>query len=364
MARGGREAYGTMNECVNECVNECGARGLALSMKMTRIAHVSDLHLPFEPALSPVERLSKRQLSAWSWRRRRTVHRSEILAQLAADLRSEKPDHIVITGDITNLALPEEFERAASWIEALAPADRISLVPGNHDALVAVAEHRGLGRWAAWTRADAGWPFVHHRDPVALIGLNSALPTAPLLARGLLGAQQLQRLEAILHEEGNAGRIRVVLLHHPVADGAVSWRRALSDRAALRAVIRRAGAELVLHGHARSARLDALPGPPGAHGMVPCLCVPSSSALPNRADEGARWHHLSLSRRCGNAHAEVAVRRWSRDEQAFVAHGTYELCLPRSRVRGLESSPHTLVAHVAHVAHVEHVEHVEHPGLP
>ncbi|MGQ0619030.1 MAG: metallophosphoesterase family protein [Panacagrimonas sp.] len=290
------------------------------------LAHVSDLHLPFEPLLSAMQRFSKRQLSAWSWMRRRALHRSEILDALAADLRAQDLDHIVVTGDITNFSLPGEFRQAASWLQALAPADRISLVPGNHDALVAVADAEGLGRWAAWTRtADTGWPYVHHRADVALIGLNSALPTAPLLARGRLGAGQLSRLEQILRAESEAGRTRVLLLHHPVAEGAVNWRKALADRVELRAVLRRAGAELVLHGHARDARLDALAGP---RGPIPCLCVPSSSALPNPRDEGARWHRLTLSRIGGVPRAEVVVRRWSVKEQAFVEDARYDLCLP------------------------------------
>lgn len=295
-------------------------------MNAVVLAHVSDLHLPYLPALSASQHFSKRQLSAWSWRRRQALHRSEILDALTADLRGHQVDHIVITGDIVNFSLPEEFERARIWLEALAPADRISLVPGNHDALVPVAEGAGLGRWAAWTRAEGGWPFLHYREGIALIGLNSALPTAPLLARGSLGAEQLSRLERILEAEGAAGRMRVLLLHHPVAERAVSWRKALADRAALRAVLRRAGAELVLHGHARDARLDALAGP---RGPIPCLCVPSSSALPNPRDEGARWHCLRLLRTTGTPHAEVLVRRWSVVEHAFVESARYDLCLPR-----------------------------------
>ncbi len=298
-----------------------------MSLKSITIAHVSDLHLPFEPALSASQRFSKRQLSAWSWRRRRAMHRSDILEQLCADLRAQRPDHIVVTGDLVNFSLPGEFERAASWLQALAPADRISVVPGNHDALVALRDEEGLGRWKAWTRAERGWPFVHHRDGLALIGLSTARPTAPLLARGWLGAQQLARLEAILEEEGRAGRLRIVLLHHPVADGAVSWRRALGDRAALRAVLERAGAELVLHGHARGARMDALAGRDG-RGMIPCLCVPSSSALPNAGDEGARWHHLALSGTGRDPRAQVSVRRWS-GAQGFAQTARYDLCLPR-----------------------------------
>ena len=160
-----------------------------------------------------------------------------------------------------------------------------------------------------------------------LIGLNSALPTAPLLAGGRLGGQQLARLEAILSSERESGRIRIVMLHHPVADRAVSARKALADRGDLRAVLRRQGAELVLHGHARDARLDAIESPDGP---IPCVCVPSSSAVPNPRDEGARWHWLQLPSPGGPDLAEVRVRQWSVAEEAFIDAASYQLCLPRS----------------------------------
>jgi 3',5'-cyclic AMP phosphodiesterase CpdA len=278
-------------------------------------------------------------LSAWSWRWRRKVQRPEILDALVADLRRHPVDHFVITGDLVNFSLPEEFRRAATWLEALAGPECVSIVPGNHDALVPLAEAEGLGRWDRWTRVEAGWPFVHHRGNFAFIGLRSAWPTAPLLASGGLGAAQLARLEKVLMTEGSAGRSRIVLLHHPVADGAVSARRALRDRARLRAVLARAGAELILHGHARDARLDSVRGPLES---IPCVCVPSSSALPNPHDEGARWHHLRLPGRGEPALAQVRVRRWSVPDRGFVDAATYELCLPRLQPqarpgRGLEA---------------------------
>jgi 3',5'-cyclic AMP phosphodiesterase CpdA len=298
-------------------------------MNRLTLAHVSDLHLPFEPRLSLRQRLSKRQLSVLSWRRRHKLHRPEILDALVQDLRAAAVDHVVITGDITNFSLPAEFRQAAVWLSALAPAGQLSLVPGNHDALVDGLGAEGLDLWAAWTRAEDGWPFTHRVGGLTLIGLNSALPTAPLLARGRLGAEQLQRLERILVAEGAAGRVRVVALHHPPAEGAVSWRKALADRNELGEVLRRAGAELVLHGHARDARLDALPGPGQP---IPCLCVPSSSALPSKVDQGARWHRLKLVEGSG-PRLEVEVRRWSPEAEAFVSGGTYELCLPENRVK-------------------------------
>jgi 3',5'-cyclic AMP phosphodiesterase CpdA len=170
---------------------------------------------------------------------------------------------------------------------------------------------------------------VHRVEGVSLIGLNSALPTAPLLARGRLGRAQLARLADLLAAEQASGQTRIVMLHHPPAADAIGWRKALADREDLCAVLRRHGAELVLHGHARDARLDAVAGP---HGAIPCLCVPSSSALPNPSDQGAMWHRLSLRDGAadGAPSLHVEVRRWSVEGQAFVADGGFALALPRA----------------------------------
>ena len=292
-------------------------------------AHISDLHLPFEPHLTLSQRLSKRQLSVWSWRRRHAVQSGEVLAALTQDLRAHAVDQVLVTGTTAmNVDFSQRMNDALLPYLTLVPADRISLVPGNHDALVPVPAADGLGRWAAWTRLQQGWPFVHRVGEVSLIGLNSALPTAPLLARGRLGAAQLSRLEHILSTEGTAGNLRIVMLHHPAAAGAIGWRKALADGAELRAVLRRSGAELLLHGHARGARLDMIPGPREA---IPSLCVPSSTALPNPQDQGARWHRLRLIGDAADRWMEVTVRRWSIQAQAFVTDSVYELCLPRRR---------------------------------
>jgi 3',5'-cyclic AMP phosphodiesterase CpdA len=301
------------------------ASGRALSANAFAFAHVSDLHLPYEAQLTWAQRFSKRQLSVWSWRRRRAVQRPEILAALRSDVQSRQPPHVVVTGDVTNFSLPGEYLSAASWLREFAGSSKLSVVPGNHDALVAVPGPDGLAQWAGWMGGAQDFPYVTRHESVAFIGLCTALPTAPLLASGRLGAEQLQRLEAVLREEGQAGRTRVVLMHHPIADRAVNRRKALTDRGALRAVLRRVGAELVLHGHARNARLESVPGP---RDPIPVLCVPSSSALPNPRDEAARWHHVTLPPPGAPRWASVLVRQWSLAAAGFVDAARYELRLP------------------------------------
>jgi 3',5'-cyclic AMP phosphodiesterase CpdA len=262
-------------------------------------AHLSDLHLPLaEPPPRLRDLLSKRLFSYLSWTRsRRRIHRPEVLAEVMADVRAHGADsHMVVTGDLINLALPDEFERARAWLQGQGPPERLTIAPGNHDALVRVPWARGLGRWTEWM-GDAGeaqdaFPFVKRVGEAALIGVSSAVPTAPFMATGEVGDRQLFRLARILAELGAEGAFRIVLIHHPPIEGAVSGRKALTDRAAFRQVLSEYGAELVLHGHSHHAAICEIPGPGGA---IPVVASPSASAAPGESSEPAGWVKLSVA---------------------------------------------------------------------
>lgn len=294
---------------------------------MFRLAHFSDPHLHFlAPVPTLAERCSKRSLSRLSWARgRRELQRPELLAAAVADVRAHRPDHWLISGDITNFSLPGEFEAAAAWLASLGEPRDISVVPGNHDALVSVPFAEGWAHWQPWMQGDDGgvrFPYVRLRGELALIGLSSAVPTAPGLASGRLGSAQLAALAECLDGLGRRGLARIVALHHPPAEGVVRRRKALEDRKALRAVIAAHGAELLLHGHSRDARFDPVEGPDG---LVPVLGVPSISAIPNPKDEGARWNLIGFERVDGRWTLEVTARRWNAEAGCFVQGGRYRL---------------------------------------
>jgi 3',5'-cyclic AMP phosphodiesterase CpdA len=261
------------------------------------LAHLSDLHLPLDertPRLRDL--LSKRLFSYLSWKRsRRRIHRPEVLARLMEDVRAAAPDHTAVTGDLVNLALPEEFVRARRWLLAQGGVETLTVVPGNHDALVPVPWAEGLGRWSEWmgegVSPPEAFPFVRRMGEAALIGLSTAVPTAPFLASGRLGDMQLMRLARTLALLGQEGVFRVVMLHHPLVDGQVAPRKALEDRAALRQVLHEYGAELVLHGHSHHATVESVPGPAGP---IPVVGAPSASAAPGESAEDAGWRLIGV----------------------------------------------------------------------
>lgn len=245
-----------------------------------RLAHLSDPHLGPLPSPRPLELASKRVTGFLSWRlRRRRAHRAELLEATVAALAAARPDHWVVTGDLVNIALPGEFARARQWLERLGPPERVTLVPGNHDAYVAGAAEAHWPLWRPWMGgADGphGFPFLRRVGPLAILGLSSAVPRPWGDAAGELGPAQLARLEGRLAEAGQAGACRVVLVHHPPVAGWSAPRKALLDAPALRALLAREGAELVLSGHEHRLEVGALAGPSGA---IPALAAPSASLV-------------------------------------------------------------------------------------
>jgi len=290
------------------------------------LAHLSDLHLSSLEGVRPRALLGKRILGYLSWRiRRRREHRMDVLDALRADLHSERLDHIAVTGDLTHIGLPQEFREAAAWLAKLGPPEGVTVVPGNHDAYVREAWDDTFAQWSAYMRGDgagtaaegaAAFPTLRVRRHVAMIGLSTALPSAPFLATGRLGERQLSRLDQLLGETGRAGLFCIVLLHHPPARHTVRPRKALRDGAAFRDVLARRGAELTLHGHAHFSAATYLDG---ANGRNLAIGVPSASAIGKHVDRYATYHLYGIRRGAAGWSLRVAVRTYSLDRGRFVS---------------------------------------------
>jgi 3',5'-cyclic AMP phosphodiesterase CpdA len=267
---------------------------------MFSIGHLSDLHATPVRFEGLPHFLNKRFFGWVSWYlRRRRVFRPDVLEALIEDLREVDPDQVVVTGDLTNVAIESEFDAALVWLGRIGSPERVFVIPGNHDAYVPVPRAQSWDRWSDYLASDpprgaagaadgeAEFPTLRRRGPVALVGVCSAHPTGIFRATGSVGPGQLERLEAMLTELADADVCRVVLIHHPITDGAATPRRSLSDAAAVRAVLRRAGADLVLHGHNHRTQLFRVPGP---EGPIPVVGVRSSSYMGRKATKQAHYH--------------------------------------------------------------------------
>jgi 3',5'-cyclic AMP phosphodiesterase CpdA len=230
-----------------------------------RIAHVSDLHVLSRTAAHWRDIIFNKRVTGFAnlLLKRGRVHRREYLLDVMA-AATVNCDHLVVTGDITNLALEHEYEQAAALLADAARRVEVTVVPGNHDIyLPATHDARRFphhfGRFFESDLPDlasdlrAGlFPCVKLRGAIALIALSSAVPRPPFISAGFVGHEQLAALQRILEHPAVRPRTPVILIHHPPVDPRprlVQLKDGLVDAAALRRAVAFVPRGLVLYGH-------------------------------------------------------------------------------------------------------------------
>ncbi|MGE0563603.1 MAG: metallophosphoesterase [Pseudolabrys sp.] len=276
---------------------------------MFALAHLSDPHLAPLPQPRWTELIGKRVTGYLNWqRKRRFIHDPDTLARIVADLKAQGPDHIAVSGDIASIALPGEFPRGRDWLESLGSPHDVSFVPGNHDIYVGGAGALAARQWGAFMSGDdggAGFPYLRRRGPLAIVGVNSGVPTAPFLATGWLGTTQLFALAELLHRLKNENLFRVVMIHHPPVSTASRHKR-LFDANVFLKVIAEHGADLVIHGHDHLNMINWLSGPAGTR--VPAVGVASASAAPGTSKADASYNLYRIDGAAGAYTCELETR--------------------------------------------------------
>jgi 3',5'-cyclic AMP phosphodiesterase CpdA len=274
------------------------------------LAHLSDPHLPPLPNVRLSDLIGKRAFGYLNWtRNRHKFHRRDVLDALVSDMQAQTPDHIAVTGDLVNLALEAEFAPSRAWLESVGAPDRVTVIPGNHDAYVRATQHRFAEAWTNYLAGDdapdrgAAFPSVRRRGPLTLISVSSAVPTPPLMATGWLGRGQLEALERVLAGLSAEQAFRVLLIHHPLRSDARAKR--LTDSSQLLELLKQRGVELVLHGHDHVHSAIRIDGP---NGSIPVIGVPSASALAHGRYPAAAYNLFSIERDGAAWRCEQTVR--------------------------------------------------------
>jgi 3',5'-cyclic AMP phosphodiesterase CpdA len=232
-----------------------------------KVAHISDLHLLALDGV-PLHRFLNKRISGWANLRlkRASKHRAGYVKAIIAELARRDVEHVVVTGDLTNLALEGEFELARGLIGKSLGFDpsRVTVVPGNHDLYTRGARdsRRFETYFGTWLESDlpelsvdvagARFPVVKLRGSLAIVGLSSAVPRLPFIAAGEIGSAQLRALARIVKHPEVAKRQLLLALHHPIVDDWSRMKRhieGLRDADKLLELLLPLGGGLVVHGH-------------------------------------------------------------------------------------------------------------------
>jgi 3',5'-cyclic AMP phosphodiesterase CpdA len=122
-----------------------------------------------------------------------------------------RPDVIVVSGDLTQRARPEQFQEAREFL-ALLPKPQI-VVPGNHDVPLHNLYERfsgPLNNYRRYITSDLE-PFYSDAE-VAVLGMNTA--RSLVWKNGRINAHQISRIQ---HHYSSAasGVAKVLVTHHP-----------------------------------------------------------------------------------------------------------------------------------------------------
>jgi 3',5'-cyclic AMP phosphodiesterase CpdA len=193
-------------------------------MSITRIAHISDLHLSAKHARMNI-RNAKRLLEQ--------IKRLDV-------------DHVVVTGDISANADEDDFLVARSLFHAagLFDSNKMSIVIGNHDVYggVHMAEDilefprrcrkvnlakkmdrfnesfRPLFRNAYYPDEKSPFPYIKPLDDVLLIGLSSVAEYSsvknPVGSNGLVDERQQKHMDQMLSSGQFKRSKTIILIHH------------------------------------------------------------------------------------------------------------------------------------------------------
>jgi len=260
-----------------------------------------------------MELASKRVIGYFNWQRNRVRSLGgHVLAGLVEDMLAQNPDHIAVTGDLVNIALPTEIIAAGEWLQAVGAPHDVSFVPGNHDAYVPGALAKALALWAPFATGDEGlalgrviFPYLRRRGPAAIIGVSSARASAPFMATGHVEAHALPMLRDMLIRAKGEGLYRVVLIHHPPFKKATNWHKRLVGAGRIRAIIKEVGAELILHGHTHIDSFESIEGP---QGPVPVIGVPSAANAPGGHKPAGRYNLFGIDGEPGNWRCSLVER--------------------------------------------------------
>jgi len=222
---------------------------------MLKLLQISDLHFgpPFLPKVG------------------------EAVLQLAPQLT---PDAVVISGDFTQRAKPEQFAAARAFLDRLPNVPKV-VVPGNHDVPLYRIKERLLNPHGHYRRyisesLDGTW----HLDGAIVVGLNSTAPRRAI-TNGRISDQQLEYCEAAFGKANN-GQAKIVVAHHHFAPAPDYQRDQVMPKT--RRTMKRLfdmGVDLILGGHLHRSyigdSLDIYPHKFGHQGIIIVQCGTTTS---------------------------------------------------------------------------------------
>ncbi|MCP4656339.1 MAG: 3',5'-cyclic-nucleotide phosphodiesterase, partial [bacterium] len=194
---------------------------------MRQILHISDIH--FGPH-----------------------HVPEVAAGVLDLIARRRPALVVLSGDLTQRAKPQQFREARAFVDRIAAEAETLVVPGNHDVPLWRVWERLFSRYGVYRRH-----FSEELEPVfrdeelLVVGINSAFNWTT--ANGRITLSRLRQVGELL-AQAPPGVAKIITVHHELIPApSFGTQRVLRNAHEAVDLFSRSGVELVLAGHLHQA---------------------------------------------------------------------------------------------------------------
>lgn len=255
-------------------------------------------------------------------------------------------DFLAVTGDLTQMALTPEFNKAATFISAVAQklsggvsgwSKSIAIIPGNHDVNWAMKRADPDARYAGFTpyirfRNSLGLSIDNQVEPERLyevhnlidkwnciiVGFNSCVLEGPDDHRGYIGESQFQNaLEEVNALCRHTKPLKIAMLHHhlvPVDSLEVNTRQpdcVLQDAAYIKSELLRNNFNIVLHGHRHHGHEELINQGGDCGGKLLIVgCGSTGVNINERGSQAMQYNRLSIRRQKDSDTVVVSVARY------------------------------------------------------
>jgi 3',5'-cyclic AMP phosphodiesterase CpdA len=230
-----------------------------------------------------------------------------------------RPDAVVLSGDLTQRARPEQFREARAFVDAI-PVP-VVVVPGNHDVPMYRFWERILDPFGAYRRwfAEELEP-VYRADGLLVVGINTAYNWT--IKEGRITLDRLLAVGELLAAAPDGVFKVVVAHHHLIPPPNFGTQTVLSSAYEAIDLFSTVGVDLILSGHLHQAYIgnseEFYP-----KGRPPVVILHSGTTTSNRGRMGERERNTCNWIAYDEQSMVVSHLRWHRDSERFAEHSRH-----------------------------------------
>ena len=230
-----------------------------------------------------------------------------------------QPSVVVLSGDLTQRAKPEQFQQAREFVDAISVP--VIVVPGNHDVPLYRVFERALDPFGTYRRhfSEELEP-VYRDDEILIVGINTAFNWT--FKDGRIKLSRLLEVEKLLRATPESVLKVIVAHHHLIPPPNFGTQRVLTNAYEAIDLFSSSGVDLILSGHLHQAYIgnseEFYP-----KGRPPVVILHSGTTTSNRGRAGERERNTCNWIRVDGRSMVVSHYRWHHELERFAEHSRH-----------------------------------------